>query len=311
LNACLIANPAAGRGRGARRLPQVLDALAAVGIRDVRSTRSPGHERDLAAQAAADGIETIVALGGDGTWGNVTRGILDSGRDARLVPIAAGTGNDFPHALQLPAHDPVAMARIAAGTESVRVDVGRANDIVFLNVAGLGLETEVLRAVRQTRALSGTMVYVAASLPLLRSYPGLRASIQVEDEPPGPMVCWCAIVASNGPRFGGGFRVAPGATVTDGKIDLVSVRDASPWRRLQLFVHARLGTHIGQSEVERRPVTRLTLRFDEPPMLDADGELHAIPSTELRIRVEPGAIRVGTGDGGRETSDGDTSAPSH
>jgi diacylglycerol kinase (ATP) len=233
LNACLIANPAAGRGRGARRLPQVLDALAAVGIRDVRSTRSPGHERDLAAQAAADGIETIVALGGDGTWGNVTRGILDSGRDARLVPIAAGTGNDFPHALQLPAHDPVAMARIAAGTESVRVDVGRANDIVFLNVAGLGLETEVLRAVRQTRALSGTMVYVAASLPLLRSYPGLRASIQVEDEPPGPMVCWCAIVASNGPRFGGGFRVAPGATVTDGKIDLVSAGDQvdAPLRR--------------------------------------------------------------------------------
>jgi len=293
LNACLIANPAAGRGRGARRLPRVREALAAAGIHDVRLTRGPGDERDLAVRAAADGIDTIVALGGDGTWGNVARGIIDSGRDARLVPIAAGTGNDFPHALQLPADDPVAMARIAAGNASVRVDLGWANDIAFLNVAGLGLETEVLRSARRVRAFSGAMVYVAAALPLLRSYPGLQASIQFEDEPASPVLPFCAIVASNGPRFGGGFRVAPGATVTDGKIDLISVQDATSWRRLQLFLRARLGTHIGQPEVERRSATRLTIQFTEPPLLDADGELHTLRSTELRVRVDAGAIRVG------------------
>lgn len=301
MNACLIANPAAGRGRGARRLPRVREALAAVGIDDVRLTRGPGDERNLAARAAADGIETIVALGGDGTWGNIARGIIDSGRDARLVPIAAGTGNDFPHALQLPAHDPVAMARIAAGGASVRVDLGWANDIAFLNVAGVGLETEVLRAVRDVRALSGAMLYVAAALPLLRSYPGLKASIQFEDEPASPVLPFCAIVASNGPRFGGGFRVAPGASVTDGKVDLVSVRDAPPRRRLQLFVRARMGTHLGQPEVERWPATKLTLNFEEAPLLDADGELHAIASKELRIRVDPGAIRAGIADVGGRT----------
>ena len=95
-----------------------------------------------------------MALGGDGTWGNVARGILESGRDARLVPVAAGTGNDFPHALGLPAGDPVAMARIAAGSGSVRVDVGWANDIAFLNVAGLGLETEVAAGSARDRARS-------------------------------------------------------------------------------------------------------------------------------------------------------------
>jgi diacylglycerol kinase (ATP) len=303
LNACLIANPAAGRGRGARRLPAVRKALADAGITDVRLTRGPGDERDLAAKASGEGIGTIVALGGDGTWGNVARGILDSGRDARLVPIAAGTGNDFPHALLLPAHDPVAMARIATSGNSVRVDVGWANDIAFLNVAGLGLETEVLRKVREIPGLSGPLVYIAAALPLLRTYAGLRASIQNGDGTPSPMEQWCAIVVSNGPRFGGGFRVAPGATVTDGKVDLVSVLDAPPLRRLQLFVRARLGTHIGQPEVTRRPVADVTLRFDEPQLLDADGELHSLGSTELRIRVQPGTIRVGTGDGEPGTGD--------
>jgi diacylglycerol kinase (ATP) len=293
LNACLIANPAAGGGRGARRLPKVRQALAAVGIRDARLTTAAGHERELASQAAAEGVDTIVALGGDGTWGNVARGILDAGRDARLVPIAAGTGNDFPHALGLPAHDPVAMARIAAGNASVRVDVGWANDIAFLNVAGLGLETAVLQSMRHRKGFNGPLVYVAAALPVLRSYRGLRAAIQYGEDAPGPMQTWCAIVASNGPRFGGGFRVAPGATVTDGRIDLVSVIDARPSRRLQLFIRARLGTHLGQPEVTQRSVADVRIHFDRPPLLDADGELHELSSTELRIRVAPGAIRVG------------------
>ena len=294
MNGCLIANPAAGRGRGARRLPAVREALATVGIQDIRLTRSAGHERELAAQAAADGIETIVALGGDGTWGNVARGILDAGRDARLVPIAAGTGNDFPHALGLPAHDVAAMARIAAGSGTTRVDVGWANDIAFLNVGGLGLETEVLQSMGRMRGVKGPLVYVAAALPVLRSYRGLRAAVQHGDDAPGPMQTWCAIVASNGPRFGGGFLVAPGATVTDGRLDLISVLDAQPMRRLQLFVRARLGTHVGQPEVERRPVASVRLFFDEPPLLDADGELHQIGSNELLIRVSAGAIRVGS-----------------
>ena len=258
----------------------------------MRLTRGPGDERRLAAQAASEGVETIVALGGDGTWGNVTRGILESGRDARLVPIAAGTGNDFPHALGLPAHDPVAMARIAASRNSVRVDVGWANDIAFLNVAGFGLETEVVRRVQDIPGLRGPLVYIAAALPVLRTYRGLRASIQIGDGPPPPMQQWAALIVSNGPRFGGGFRVAPGATVTDGRVDLIAVRDAVPFRRLQLFVRARLGTHLGQPEVDRSPVSDITLRFDQRALLDADGELHDVPM-EVRVRVQPGAIRVG------------------
>jgi diacylglycerol kinase (ATP) len=290
-NAVLIANPAAGRGRGARQLPRVRDALAAVGITDVRLTRGPGDERDLAAKAADEGIETIVALGGDGTWGNVTRGILESGRDARLVPIAAGTGNDFPHALGLPAHDPDAMARIAVSGKSVRVDVGWANDIAFLNVAGFGLETEVVLKVQDIPGLRGPLVYIAAALPVLRTYRGLRASIQNGDEP-APMQQYAALIVSNGPRFGGGFRVAPGATVTDGKVDVIAVHDAGAFRRLQLFVRARLGTHLGQPEVARSAVSDVTLRFDRNALMDADGELHMMPD-QVRIRVQHGAIRVG------------------
>jgi diacylglycerol kinase (ATP) len=276
-----------------RRLPRVRDALAAVGITDVRLTRGPGDERTLAAQAASEGIDTIVALGGDGTWGNVTRGILESGRDARLVTIAGGTGNDFPHALGLPAHDPVAMARIAAGSNAVRVDVGWANDVAFLNVAGVGMDTEVLRAIQRIRRLKGPLLYIAAALPVLRTYAGFRASVQYGDEPAGPMLDWCVILASNGPLFGGGFKVAADASVTDGLLNMTSVRDAPPFRRLQLFLRARLGTHRQQREVDHRMASCLTIGLDRPSLVDADGELHSTNATEVRIRVQPSALRVG------------------
>jgi diacylglycerol kinase (ATP) len=183
------------------------------------------------------------------------------------------------------------MARIAVSGKSVRVDVGWANDIAFLNVAGFGLETEVVLKVQDIPGLRGPLVYIAAALPVLRTYRGLRASIQNGDEP-APMQQYAALIVSNGPRFGGGFRVAPGATVTDGKVDVIAVHDAGAFRRLQLFVRARLGTHLGQPEVARSAVSDVTLRFDRNALMDADGELHMMPD-QVRIRVQHGAIRVG------------------
>ncbi len=292
-NACLIANPAAGRGRGARRLPGVKAALEAVGIDDVRVTRSPGEERYLAAVAASQGIETIVASGGDGTWGNVARGIRESGRDARLVLHAAGTGNDFSHALKIPANDAAATARIAAGAAAVRVDMGRIDGVPFLNVAGAGLQTAVLRAMGRQGTLRGPLAYVATALPLLRTYAAMPMAVQVDEEEPGELRHCLAAVISNGSRFGGGFRVAPAASVTDGLLDVITVGDGSLTRRLSLFVRTRLGAHVGQDGVSYRQAGRLRLFFDEAPLLDVDGELHQASGCELEACVLPSAIRVG------------------
>lgn len=292
-DACLIANPAAGRGRGARLLPAVREALARVGITEVHESRGPGDERDLACEAALRGVGTIVALGGDGTWGNVARGILASGRDVRFVPIEAGTGNDFPHSLGLPAYDPVAMARIAAGSADVRVDMGIVNDVPFLNVAGAGLATTVLEATTRIHRLRGHLVYVAAALPVLRSYRAMRVALQFDEEPADESRDWLAIVVSNGPRYGGGFLVAPNASVRDGLLDALAVRDAAVLRRGVLFAKIRMGRHGGEPEVEQRLVRRLRLHFDEVPIFDADGELHRAIEPVIDIRVLPGVLRVG------------------
>ena len=134
---CVIVNPAAGRGRGARTHPAVRDAFAAVGVTDVRTTEVREGERAVALRAIDEGFTTLVAVGGDGTWGNVANAILNSGADVRLALIAAGTGNDFAKTAGAPMRDIPLTAKLATteGTD-VRVDVGKREDQYFLNVAG-------------------------------------------------------------------------------------------------------------------------------------------------------------------------------
>ena len=76
---CVIVNPAAGRGRGARALPGVTAAFNAVGISDIRTTQAREDEHTIATSAIDAGATTLVAVGGDGTWGNVANAILSSG----------------------------------------------------------------------------------------------------------------------------------------------------------------------------------------------------------------------------------------
>ena len=276
-------------------MPAARAALEAVGVHDVRLTAGPGDEERLAREAAVAGVETIIALGGDGTWGNAARGILESGRDARLVLMAAGTGNDFAHAVGVPAGDYEAMARIAASTGSRRIDLGRVNEVAFLNVAAVGITAGVLARMPASSVLSGPLVYLATALPVLRRFAPFVAGICREDGPPEPDAGFLAIIASNGSRLGGGFRVAPHADVSDGLLNLITVRDAPLARRLALFTRARLGAHLGQPEVEHERVRRCVVSLAEAPLLDVDGELRRASSPVVEFACLPVALRIGVG----------------
>jgi len=295
---CVIANPAAGRGRGARALPAIREAFEAVGVSDLRVTSGPGDERTLARRALDDGRTTLVACGGDGTWSNVANAILEAGVDARLGLVAAGTGNDFAKTVGAPATDPVASARLAVGNTDVRVDVGRIEGRHFLNVTGFGFDIAVLEDVERIPLLQGSALYMASALRQILGYRGITIDI-ASAEARRDRARYLMLIVANARQFGGAFRIAPGASLEDGRLDAVAFRDAPALRRLKLLGAAARGTHRDLPEVslERSAVFRLS--FAEPPGYEVDGEYHRATGTELEVRCVPGALRVVASDGAR------------
>ncbi|MFN8573434.1 MAG: diacylglycerol kinase family protein [Gemmatimonadaceae bacterium] len=289
---CVIANPASGGGRGGKLIPAVREAFAAAGVTDIRITTRPGEERVLARTAAAEGIDTIVALGGDGTWGNAAGGILESGCDARLAMVAAGTGNDFAFATNVPAREVQRAAAIAVGDHERRVDVGRVNGTIFLNVCGFGFDSAVLATSHSRTWISGHPRYLITAAQKLFTYRGTHAAHALDGAEPGEPERLLLLTISNGPRFGGGFLIAPQAVVDDGAFDVVVVRDASPVRRMALFAGATKGTHVRAPEVRVYRSAKVRLRFAVAPWFDADGELHQSSTPELAIDCLPARLRL-------------------
>lgn len=285
----LIVNPAAGRGRVRRALPGIARAFAAERIVEVVCTEHRGDEAPLTEQAIADGIETIVAVGGDGTCGRIANAILANGSSCRLGVVPVGTGNDFAKTVGTARLGHADIARLCAGSSIARMDAGRVDDLYFLNGCGFGIDPEILAATINVTWLRGNAVYIWSSLQKLLSYRGMRV---VDSRNATQTARLMMITVSNGRNLGGAFRIAPDASVCDGALDVHSFADASPARRLKVFLAAFDGSHPQLSEVsfDRRASLRLT--FDSPPPMEVDGELRRAAAASVWIECLPGALSV-------------------
>lgn len=285
----LIANPASGRGAGKKTLPAVRAALRDHLSFEPILTAAHGDEARAVAHALDRGATTIAVLGGDGTWSNTARALLDAGagRDVRFAPIAAGTGNDLVKTMRLPARDPSEIARLIAGGASRFVDAGTVNGRWFVNNVGFGFDAAVLERTQQPSMLRGNAVYLSAALSMLFGYRGFPARVNgdAHDE-------ILLFVAANGAHFGGAFHIAPSASIDDGVHDLIMVKDVSPLRRLPLFGAVVRGAHLGHERVSSWKSATTRLSFPSPPSYDADGELVRANDSEIEITCVPAALRV-------------------
>jgi diacylglycerol kinase (ATP) len=289
----VIVNPASGRGRGSRALPDIQKAFAAVGITDIRLTQGKGDERVVANRALQDGATTIVACGGDGTWSNVANAILCAGSSCRLALIASGTGNDFAKTVGAPATDYAATARLVREGADMLVDVGRIEGKYFLNVSGFGFDIAVLEDIETISWLKGDLVYLYSAVRQLFGYGGVPIDIASPTRRRG-MQSHLMVVIANARNFGGMFRIAPEAEVTDGRLDAIAILDASPVGRMKLLAAVPKGAHIGNPNVVVEQAERFTLTFPAPPAYETDGEYNRAKSATIEVACVPQALRVVT-----------------
>ena len=157
MRALLVVNPKATT-TSAQVRDVLAHALASEVKLDVVETTHRGHAADLARQAAVDGLDVVVALGGDGTVNEVVNGLLHTGpRDGlpSLAVVPAGSTNVFARSLGMPNSAIEATSQLLDGLlheRRRRIGLGRANDRWFTFSAGLGIDAGAVRRVERSRA---------------------------------------------------------------------------------------------------------------------------------------------------------------
>jgi diacylglycerol kinase (ATP) len=303
----VIFNPASGRGRGLRR-QEAYRRLLAVRLpgHDEAVTTYPGEERVLAVRAAEEGYDTVVAVGGDGTWSHVADGLLSADAPTpRFGVLPSGTGNDFGRNLGLDFGNPEHAVGILAAGAARPVDVGRLASPArapsaerpprgfahFLNLVGFGFDIAVIDAAASARFLRGELLYRITALQQLFRFSGIDVGV-TSAEGPCRAGAHLMVTVSNGRFFGGGFPIAPGASLNDGLLHGCFIADAPALTRARLFGAAQKGTHVDSDRVELVSSSRFELTFDEAPRFEIDGDIYISEARTVAVECLPGALAV-------------------
>ena len=290
----LIVNPrSANRSTGRhwrklrKRLKEVLPPFRAI------RTAGPGDAARFAAKAAGR-YEGVVAVGGDGTIGEVADGLLANGAGGTALGVLPrGTGSDFVRTLEIPRDMDKAAALLARGNRR-QIDVGRAtftdfdgkrSSRWFVNAAEVGMGAMVCREVnRAKRRLSGQAAFWWAILTTARRYQPAVAAFVTNGSPARELLLNNAWIA-NGCYSGSGMRTAPRARLDDGLLDAVVVEQVGGWRRIAGLPKLRNGTFVDMPEVEYRQAARVEFTAETPILVETDGD--AVGTTPATFECLP------------------------
>jgi YegS/Rv2252/BmrU family lipid kinase len=284
-----IINPCSGRNRRRPWLAGAIRDFARTHLSDamVFVTEGPGHATEMARASVAAGAEIIVAVGGDGTMNEVAQALIHAPAALALVP--CGSGNGLALHLGLPRSLRNALDLVAsASPRFASIDTGIVGDRPFFNAMGLGFDAEVSRRFNNlTRR--GLPAYVRATLAVLRSAKSERCVIITADRQIAVDALLVAI--ANSDQYGNNARIAPGARIDDGLLDLVAINDTGLLGLAALVPSLFLG-HIDQSRhVTRISGTAFTIVRAAPGIIHTDGETHAA-GARVEVRVNPRSLRI-------------------
>lgn len=287
MRALAIINPKSGT-RSKDNIPALLSEAFDASDTDIfiTYTKRPGHATDLARQAAEEGFERVIAVGGDGTVNEVARGLI--GTDTALAIVPKGSGNGLARTLGLPMSSRAAID-IASHGVIERIDCCQANGYPFFCTCGMGFDAEVSAAFAEA-PFRGLLSYAKTAVEHYISYKPSYYKVELAD---GSQISTEAFVvaAANASQYGNNAHIAPRANMQDGMVDIVILEPFSVFElaqiTLQLF-SKRLEDNVHQHSYQ---TNRAVLHRERPGIVHLDGEPMEM-SERIEIEVLPSAINV-------------------
>ena len=278
----IILNPAAHSERAQRKQARVA-ALA----QDCRvcTTTYTGEAEAMARRGVQEGFEKIVAAGGDGTVNEVVNGLAGTGTTLGLLPI--GTMNVFATELGLPVHDLDRCWSIVQGENTRDVDLPKANQKHFVQLAGVGLDAQVVKETSaQLKRNFGPLSYLISAAQVAARQPP-RLFIQSED---ASIDEGSFVLVGNGRLYGGPFPFFKHAALDDGLLDVIVFKRLGYLEIIKYLQDVVFSSEIRVPEVEYFQTCRLRVESDQMVPVEVDGEL--VGNCPVEFCLQERSLRV-------------------
>lgn len=289
-----VVNPVAGHGRARAIIADLALAAGAAGHSGpIYISEYPGHREALTRTAIDGGATLVVAVGGDGTAGEVASALV--GTRATLGIIPAGGGNDLARVFGISSlrTGPVALAhaiRDLARSPVQRLDVIYVDGRTSLQASGVGLDAHVTAMRATSRLRPPFLAYAVSAINGLLGWTPrpMRVTVDGVVTHDGPAF---AVTIANTSTYGSGLQIAPGADPTDGFFDIAIIGDIGRIEALRLFPSVYHGGHVSHPKfwLHRGHHVRVVSDFANVPT-HVDGTVVGV--APLEARIVPSAINV-------------------
>lgn len=284
--ALFIINPISGTSDKER----VPDAIAKYFDQDkfdyeIRETEHAGHATELAKQAAADGIDLVVAVGGDGTVNEVARAIVHTNTALGIIPF--GSGNGLARHLILPLNTKHSI-EILNRFEVRELDYGVINDYPFFCTCGMGFDAFVSKKFAEG-GKRGPMSYIQKVLEEGVSYK--PETYEITSDTDTTHYKAFLLSCANASQYGNNAYIAPQASMSDGMMDVIIMEPFDAIEAPQIAIDMFSKTLDKSSKIKTFKTKRLHIHRSKPGVIHYDGD-PVMTGADIDIHLEEKGIRI-------------------
>lgn len=272
---------------------------------EICATEAPEHATELARTAVSNGVDLVMAAGGDGTLGEVANGIAES--DTILAPLPVGTSNSFARELGMPMPGRFEKHKLLKSAEALLngrvrdMDLGytidaHGNDRYWLLWAGAGADGYFVEKVEPRPTWSkklGKLGYVIQGAGIATKFPYLKAKVEVDGQVyEGHYLL--TVIAICRYYVGGEVLLSPQAQLDDGVFEVWMFEGNNLIDVFEHLIRARYQKHLSTPKATLVHGRNVTITTAPVMACQTDGELAGY--TPLHVQIKPRAIRILTPD---------------
>jgi YegS/Rv2252/BmrU family lipid kinase len=273
-----IINPVSGTG-SKDKIPRLIDTVVDHEHNDVSIVMSEyaGHAREITAQAVQDGIDVVVAIGGDGTVNEVGSSLV--GTDTALAIVPCGSGNGLARHLRISMNASRALQVLNQGVVG-KFDYCKVNGMPFFCTCGMGFDAEVSYKF-SNEGTRGFITYIKTALAEYIKYKPKQYTIDIDGQQMQERAF--VVACCNAAQYGNNAYIAPRATMQDGLIDVTVMHPfniaQTPLIGARLFLR-QLG-HDHHVSIYRGK--RVVIEREQDDIMHVDGDPMMMPA---RVEIE-------------------------